>query len=154
MSGTTSNTTYVCPLGHCRAQRCAMDSRCQAAYEAEKAAIKSYEENWDDWDGPIYPYSHRGVRPELQKSPLCSEQFETQYEGCCGLPQGVQPVLGNHVLSNQIQRPHTPPREKMERPASSESVNSGTSSGSSSLWQSRSTSPCPTCGRCGGNSKL
>ncbi|KAI4640422.1 hypothetical protein J4E93_008628 [Alternaria ventricosa] len=25
------------------------------AFEREKAAITSYEEGWDRWDGPIYP---------------------------------------------------------------------------------------------------
>lgn len=27
-----------------------------AAFEAEKAAITSYEENWDSWDGPIHDW--------------------------------------------------------------------------------------------------
>jgi hypothetical protein len=28
------------------------------AFEREKAAITSYEEGWDRWDGPIYPVGH------------------------------------------------------------------------------------------------
>ncbi|KAF4305370.1 hypothetical protein GTA08_BOTSDO06530 [Botryosphaeria dothidea] len=27
-----------------------------AAFEAEKAAITSYEENWDSWDGPVWDW--------------------------------------------------------------------------------------------------
>lgn len=27
----------------------------EEAFEREKASIKCYEENWDDWDGPIWP---------------------------------------------------------------------------------------------------
>jgi hypothetical protein len=26
------------------------------AFEREKAAITSYEEGWDEWDGPIWPW--------------------------------------------------------------------------------------------------
>lgn len=26
------------------------------AYEMEKASIKGYEEGWDRWDGPVWPY--------------------------------------------------------------------------------------------------
>jgi hypothetical protein len=38
------------------------------AFEHEKAAIKSYEDGWDEWDGPIWPWrrSHTEII-ELEK---------------------------------------------------------------------------------------
>jgi hypothetical protein len=36
------------------------------AFEREKAAITSYEEGWDRWDGPIYPVGH--VQCRMRKS--------------------------------------------------------------------------------------
>jgi len=30
----------------------------ERAFEREKAAITSYEEGWDRWDGPIYPIGY------------------------------------------------------------------------------------------------
>lgn len=30
----------------------------EEAFEREKAAIKSYEEGWDRWDGPIWPIGY------------------------------------------------------------------------------------------------
>ncbi|CAN9295623.1 hypothetical protein CUC08_Gglean004271 [Alternaria sp. MG1] len=30
----------------------------ELAFELEKAAITSYEEGWDRWDGPIYPIGY------------------------------------------------------------------------------------------------
>lgn len=35
-----------------------------AAFEAEKAAITSYEENWDSWDGPIWDWRSTN-KPEV-----------------------------------------------------------------------------------------
>ena len=32
------------------------------AFEREKAAISSYEEGWDRWDGPIYPIGYAQCR--------------------------------------------------------------------------------------------
>ena len=36
------------------------------AFEREKAAISSYEEGWDRWDGPIYPIGY--VQCRMRKS--------------------------------------------------------------------------------------
>ena len=36
------------------------------AFEREKAAITSYEEGWDRWDGPIYPIGY--VQCRMRKS--------------------------------------------------------------------------------------
>jgi len=35
-------------------------------FEREKAAITSYEEGWDRWDGPIYPIGY--VQCRMRKS--------------------------------------------------------------------------------------
>ncbi|KKY20207.1 hypothetical protein UCDDS831_g05008 [Diplodia seriata] len=35
-----------------------------AAFEAEKAAITSYEENWDSWDGPVWDWRSTN-KPEV-----------------------------------------------------------------------------------------
>jgi hypothetical protein len=43
----------------------------QRAFELEKAAVTSYEEGWDRWDGPIYPVGY--VQCRMRKfSPLFS----------------------------------------------------------------------------------
>lgn len=36
------------------------------AFEREKAAITSYEDGWDRWDGPIYPIGY--VQCRMRKS--------------------------------------------------------------------------------------
>ena len=38
----------------------------ELAFEREKAAITSYEEGWDRWDGPIYPIGY--VQCRMRKS--------------------------------------------------------------------------------------
>ncbi|RDI78480.1 hypothetical protein Vi05172_g11545 [Venturia inaequalis] len=44
-------------LGHVRAQEIAVrGDAARIAYEMEKASIKGYEEGWDRWDGPVWPY--------------------------------------------------------------------------------------------------
>jgi hypothetical protein len=37
------------------------------AFEREKAAITSYEEGWDRWDGPIWPIGY--VQCHMRKNP-------------------------------------------------------------------------------------
>jgi len=45
-------------LGHVRAQELAVRAdAAKAAYELEKASIKAYEDGWDDWDGPVWPWN-------------------------------------------------------------------------------------------------
>jgi hypothetical protein len=113
-----------CP-GHCRAQRCKLESCCKDNFEAEKAAIQSYEDGWDRWDGPLYPY----------KCNDCTEAQEEHYdEGCC---DDEQTDVKAPATTINIVKP-------VERPESRSSTSSGSSQG---LWQSRSTTPCPTCGR-------
>lgn len=65
-----------CCMGHVRAQRFAMDSRCNELFEKEKAAIKSYEGGWDDWDGPIWPWRETN-------QPQAQQKLENAYQGCC-----------------------------------------------------------------------
>ena len=55
-----------CRMGHVRAQRLAMDSYRDELFEKEKTAIKSYEEGWDDWDGPIWPWRETN-QPQAQQ---------------------------------------------------------------------------------------
>jgi len=72
----------TCP-GHVRAQRHELQSCCRAAYEQEKAAIKSYEDGWDRWDGPIWPNENN----------LSTEQ-ELHWDGCCPVVvEGGYPVI-------------------------------------------------------------
>lgn len=71
----THTRTSSC-TGHCRAQRFAMDSWSSQAYEAEKAAITSYEDGWDRWDGPIWPWRHTNI-------PQSSQNLENEWAGCC-----------------------------------------------------------------------
>lgn len=53
-----------------------MDYYCSEQYEKEKAAITSYEEGWDRWDGPIWPWRQTN-QPEEQ---------EEEWQGCCTPP--------------------------------------------------------------------
>lgn len=50
-----------------------MDYYCSEQYEKEKAAITSYEEGWDRWDGPVWPWRHTN-QLEVQ---------EEHWQGCC-----------------------------------------------------------------------
>lgn len=72
--------------GYCRAQEAALRSNCKAAYEEEKASIKAYEDGWDDWDGPIWPwrqtdlsaaaeehYDNGYTPPEIEEHRLAAE---------------------------------------------------------------------------------
>jgi hypothetical protein len=68
-----------CCVGHCRAQRFAMDSHYAAHFEKEKAAIKSYEDGWDEWDGPIWPWRETN-------NPQAQQKLEDEYQGCCRTP--------------------------------------------------------------------
>lgn len=34
----------------------------QEEFEREKAAIHAYEDGWDEWDGPIYPWRQPQVK--------------------------------------------------------------------------------------------
>jgi hypothetical protein len=40
----------------------------EAAFEREKAAITSYEEGWDRWDGPIWPVGYVQCRMRTSSS--------------------------------------------------------------------------------------
>ena len=55
-----------------------MDSHCAAAFEAEKAAITSYEDGWDRWDGPVWPWRHTNV-----PAAAAQEKMENEWAGCC-----------------------------------------------------------------------
>lgn len=65
-----------CRMGHVRAQRLAMDSYRDELFEKEKTAIKSYEDGWDDWDGPIWPWRETN-------QPQAQQKLENAYQGCC-----------------------------------------------------------------------
>lgn len=43
----TSNPTRLAPM-----------TESEVAFEREKAAITSYEEGWDRWDGPVWPIGY------------------------------------------------------------------------------------------------
>ncbi|KAK0609860.1 hypothetical protein DIS24_g12181 [Lasiodiplodia hormozganensis] len=64
-----TSTPHCCTAeGHCRAQRFEMDAlNARAAWEAEKAAIVSYEDGWDRWDGPIWPWRETNKPMSQQK---------------------------------------------------------------------------------------
>lgn len=65
-------------LGHVRAQEIAVRSdAAKFAYEMEKASIKGYEEGWDRWDGPVWPY--RGAAAEKVLT-MVGEEEEEQYD--------------------------------------------------------------------------
>ncbi|KAF2803754.1 uncharacterized protein BDZ99DRAFT_162085 [Mytilinidion resinicola] len=139
-----------CCMGHCRAQRFAMDSHCAAAFEKEKATIKAYEDGWDNWDGPIWPWRETN-KPQAQ------QKLEDEYQGCCSTPEqttintcesniSTQPSTMTDLsiaLANVHQLKPSADSSRPSRPASL----GGSVSSSSSLWSSRTTSPCPTCGR-------
>jgi hypothetical protein len=40
----------------------------EEAFEREKAAITSYEEGWDRWDGPIWPVGYVQCRMRTSSS--------------------------------------------------------------------------------------
>lgn len=81
----------TCP-GHIRAQRFALQSCCRTAYEREKAAIKSYEDGWDRWDGPVWPMDNN----------LSAEQ-ELHWEGCCPVFEGgYSAIAGEQSVSNPL----------------------------------------------------
>ncbi|OCK80542.1 hypothetical protein K432DRAFT_392950 [Lepidopterella palustris CBS 459.81] len=129
-----------CCMGHVRAQRCAMDSHCAALFEKEKASIKSYEDGWDEWDGPIWPWRETN-NPEGQ------QKMENEYQGCCNTPPEKVAMLTQAISQKaqpHIESPHP------ARPTSS----CGSASPTSSLWSSRTASPCPTCGRGASSSHL
>jgi hypothetical protein len=70
--------------GHCRAQRftlnhCTVPYYCSEQYEKDKAAITSYEDGIDGWDGPIWPWRTTG-NSEAQLN------FEEEWQGCCTEP--------------------------------------------------------------------
>lgn len=37
-----------------------------AAFEREKASIISYEDGWDEWDGPIWPWKQNNEKVKFQ----------------------------------------------------------------------------------------
>jgi len=53
-----------------------MNYYCSEQYEKEQAAIKSYEEGWDRWDGPIWPWRETNF----------TEAQENAWQGCCCAP--------------------------------------------------------------------
>ncbi|OCL10232.1 hypothetical protein AOQ84DRAFT_375096 [Glonium stellatum] len=121
-----------CRMGHVRAQRFAMDSHYDDLFEKEKAAIKSYEDGWDDWDGPIWPWRETNHSQTQQK-------LENEYQGCCNADAGVG--VPAHSTTEKLQ-----PCSKSSSPALSTSSNDPVSP-HSPLWGSRTTSHCPNCGR-------
>jgi hypothetical protein len=50
-----------------------MDYSDTEAYEREKAAITSYEDGWDAWDGPVWPWRQTNI----------SATQEEHFDGCC-----------------------------------------------------------------------
>jgi len=61
-------------LGHVRAQEIAVRSdAAKAAYELEKASIKSYEDGWDNWDGPVWPWKGAHLSAEAE------EKYDNNY---------------------------------------------------------------------------
>lgn len=44
----------------------------EEAFEREKAAITSYEEGWDRWDGPIWPVGYVQCRMRKYFLPSCN----------------------------------------------------------------------------------
>lgn len=75
-------------LGHVRAQEIAVRSdAAKIAYEMEKASIKGYEEGWDRWDGPVWPYrkgkaGEDGVRKDGKygNGIMLGEEEEEEYD--------------------------------------------------------------------------
>ncbi|KAF2084590.1 hypothetical protein K490DRAFT_59556 [Saccharata proteae CBS 121410] len=128
-----------CCMGHCRAQRFAMDSRVQAAFEAEKAAITSYEENWDSWDGPVWPY----------RTTAKAALNEDDYQGCCTPPAEIvdtKPATTITTTSENTEKTTLQvPRPQVTRAGSSLSITSTTSNTSTgSLWHCGMSAPCPS----------
>lgn len=142
-------------VGHCRAQRFALDYAphcdlirptpyyCTEQYEKDKAALTSYEEGWDRWDGPIWPW-RRTNNPEAQA------KLEDEYEGCCNTPPEQASILG--TLSHEIDSTTIADQTKASSfPTESETIRtrpapSVTAPKAPSLWHSTSSSHCPTCG--------
>ncbi|RYN54096.1 hypothetical protein AA0118_g9382 [Alternaria tenuissima] len=46
----------------------------ELAFELEKAAVTSYEEGWDRWDGPIYPIGY--IQCRMQEDGYVAPSFE------------------------------------------------------------------------------
>ena len=54
----------------------------ELAFELEKAAITSYEEGWDRWDGPIYPIGYIQCRMRKSStSTLCYLSWRRRTKG-------------------------------------------------------------------------
>ena len=112
-------------IGHCRAQRQALNYYCTEQYEKEKAAITSYEEGWDRWDGPIWPWRETNR----------SEAQDDEWAGCCNSPDEKVVIV-------------TTPLAEEKRPQSVRTESSGSAhSTSSSLWHPRTERFCAACGR-------
>ncbi|KAF2493847.1 hypothetical protein BU16DRAFT_562809 [Lophium mytilinum] len=54
---------------------CARTAAEKAAFAREEAAITSYEEGWDDWDGPIWP---KGTVQVVLRFPAAEEKDGTK----------------------------------------------------------------------------
>jgi hypothetical protein len=142
-------------VGHCRAQRFALDCAphcdliraipyyCTEQYEKDKAALTSYEEGWDRWDGPVWPWRQTNY-PEVQA------KLEDEYEGCCNTPPEQENILGtlSHEFESRTIADDTIATSFLSacetsraRPAPSVSAPKAPS-----LWHSTSNSSCPTCG--------
>ncbi|KAL1795324.1 hypothetical protein ACET3X_007140 [Alternaria dauci] len=48
----------------------------EIAFELEKAAITSYEEGWDRWDGPIYPIGY--IQCRMQEDGYVAPKVEEE----------------------------------------------------------------------------
>ncbi|KAF2176413.1 hypothetical protein K469DRAFT_682582 [Zopfia rhizophila CBS 207.26] len=124
-------------IGHCRAQRFAMDSHCVEQFEKEKAAIKSYEDGWDRWDGPIWPWRQTN-------DPQSQMKMENEWQGCCNTPSERVEQLTKVVSKKSVE----PPRPT--KPIGSVKW----ASPISSLWSARTNPLCPNCGMIGSSSCL
>lgn len=114
-------------IGHCRAQRSALNYYCTEQYEKDKAAIKSYEDGWDRWDGPIWPWRHTN-RTEAQA------KLEDTWEGCCTTPPEQDDILATSFpTQSETTRTRPAPPSPVSNPKKS-------------LWHSNSL----ICSKCGG----
>ncbi|KAF2800796.1 hypothetical protein K505DRAFT_113718 [Melanomma pulvis-pyrius CBS 109.77] len=132
-------------VGHCRAQRFALNYYCTEQYEKDKAAIKSYEDGWDPYDGPVWPWRHTN-NPEAQA------KLEDTWEGCCNTPPEQENTLGKlshkikpRIIANVLIATAVPTESETTRTPPTRRI-TPTNPKSPSLWRSATSSPCPTCG--------
>ncbi|KAF2196198.1 hypothetical protein GQ43DRAFT_445340, partial [Delitschia confertaspora ATCC 74209] len=110
-----------------------------AAYEAEKAAITSYEQGWDRWDGPLYPYSNtqkavttKAVEPTVESTePIFGAAYEAEKAALTSYEEGWDrwdgPVWPSHNTTTTTTKTGviTPPTTPPTKALASESIFSG-----------------------------